>query len=323
MEIPVDLARPRNAVQDRILITYLVRRTLVSVLIVVIASVIIFTLVDAVSLSAFGVPLDSRMILSDYVGWAGNLLHGDLGTSQQQHASVASIIARNAWPTILLMGSSLALTVVLAIPFGACSAIRRHGFLDRAGRAFFFVGYSLPGFWLGAILQLVLGVYLVSWAGALALPISGIHTPGNDSLTDLLRHLALPVITLSLASLAQFARFQRGAMMEALSADYVRTARAKGLRDRSINYKHALRNALLPTVTLLALSMGAISGGAVVIETVFSWPGLGFLLVDSLFKGDFLVLVALLMINAVFIVFFNLVADLAYVLLDPRVSYDE
>ena len=103
----------------------------------------------------------------------------------------------------------------------------------------------------------------------------------------------------------------------------MRTARAKGLRDRSVNYKHALRNALLPTVTLLALSMGAISGGAVVIETVFSWPGLGFLLVGSLFRGDYLVLAALLMINAVFIVFFNLVADLAYVLLDPRVSYDE
>ena len=319
------------------MISYVLRRAFISVVIVVVASAIIFALVDAVALSASRMPLDLRVIFSGsgnpqpfvpsvissgYVGWAEDLLHGDLGTSQQQHVSVASIIARSVWPTVLLMGSSLALTVVLAIPFGAYSAIKRHGVLDRVGRAFFFVGYSLPGFWLGAILQLVLGIYLASWAGAHVFAISGIHSPGKNGFVDLLQHLALPVITLSLASLAQFARFQRGAMMEALSADYVRTARAKGLRDRSVNYKHALRNALLPTVTLLALSMGAISGGAVIIETVFSWPGLGFLLVTSLFKGDFLVLVALLMINVVFIVFFNFLADLTYVLLDPRVGYE-
>ena len=319
------------------MISYVLRRAFISVVIIVLASAIIFALVDAVALSAFRMPLDLRVIFSGsgnpqsfmpsvissgYVGWTEDLFRGDLGTSQQQHVSVASIIARNAWPTVLLMGSSLALTVILAIPFGAYSAIKRHGVLDRVGRAFFFVGYSLPGFWLGAILQLVLGIYLASWAGAHIFAISGIHSPGKDGFVDLLQHLALPVTTLSLASQAQFARFQRGAMMEALSADYVRTARAKGLRDRSVNYKHALRNALLPTVTLLALSMGAISGGAVIIETVFSWPGLGFLLVTSLFKGDFLVLVALLMINVVFIVFFNFLADLTYVLLDPRVGYE-
>ena len=319
------------------MISYVLRRAFISVVIVVVASAIIFALVDAVALSASRMPLDLRVIFSGsgnpqpfvpsvissgYVGWTEDLFRGDLGTSQQQHVSVASIIARNVWPTVLLMGSSLALTVILAIPFGAYSAIKRHGVLDRVGRAFFFVGYSLPGFWLGAILQLVLGIYLASWAGAHIFAISGIHSPGKDGFVDLLQHLALPVTTLSLASQAQFARFQRGAMMEALSADYVRTARAKGLRDRSVNYKHALRNALLPTVTLLALSMGAISGGAVIIETVFSWPGLGFLLVTSLFKGDFLVLVALLMINVVFIVFFNFLADLTYVLLDPRVGYE-
>ena len=219
------------------------------------------------------------------------------------------------------MGSSLALTVLLAVPFGAYSATRNRSALDRVGRAFFFVGYSLPGFWLGAILQLILGVYLAGWAGVRIFPISGIHNLGDGSSIDLIQHLILPVLTLSLASIAQFARFQRGTMMDALSADYVRTARAKGLRGRAVNYKHALRNALLPTVTLLALSMGAFSGGAVVIETVFSWPGLGFLLVDSLFKGDYQVLLALLEINMVFIVFFNLVADLTCVLLDPRVSY--
>ena len=286
------------------------------------ASATIFVLMDALSQARVGWRFDPTSLASGYAAWVGDLLHGNLGTSPLEHASVASIIARHVWPTVLLMGSSLALTAVLAVPFGAYSATRRNGLLDIAGRAFFFLGYGLPGFWLGVILQLVLGVYLVNWAGLHVFAISGMHDPGNSSLLDLLRHLTLPVVVLSLASLAQFARFQRGAMLEALSADYVNTARAKGLRERAVNYKHALRNALIPTATLFALSMGAISGGAVVIETVFSWPGLGFLLVNSLFTGNFEVLRALLLINVGFVIFFNLVADLAYAFLDPRVGYE-
>ena len=302
---------------------YFLKKTLFSFLMVLFASVTIFVLVEALTYAApGGGGIDLRHTVPGYFEWVRELSRGDLGNSFSQRASVASIIARNAWPTVLLMGSSLALTVVLAVPFGAYSAIKRHGFLDNAGRAFFFVGYSLPGFWLGAILQLVLGVYLVGLAGHHVLYVSGMRSPGNNSSMDLLQHLVLPVLTLSLASMAQFVRFQRGAMMEVLTADYVRTARAKGLSSRTVNYKHALRNALLPTITLFALSMGAISGGAVIIEYVFSWPGLGFLLLDSLSHSEFEVLRALLMINAGFIIFFNLVADLAYAALDPRVSYD-
>ena len=126
------------------------------------------------------------------------------------------------------MSSSLALTVIVAIPFGTYAAIKRHGLLDNAGRAFFFVGYSLPGFWLGAILQLVLGIYLAQWAGVRVFYVSGMATPGSGGAVDLLQHLVLPVVTLSVASVAQFVRFQRGAMVDALAADYVRAARAKG-----------------------------------------------------------------------------------------------
>lgn len=304
------------------MLTYFLRRTLVSVVMILLASATIFVLMDALRYARVGWHFDPSRLVSGYAVWVGDLLHGNLGTSPLQHASVASIVARHAWPTILLMGSSLALTAVLAVPFGAYSATKRNGVLDAAGRAFFFVGYGLPGFWLGAILQLVLGVYLVNWAGVHIFAISGMYDPGNGGFLDLLQHLTLPVVALSLASLAQFARFQRGAMLESLSEDYVRTARAKGLRERAVNYKHALRNALIPTVTLFVLSMEAISGGAVVIETVFSWPGLGFLLVNSLFTGDYDVLQTLLLINVIFVIFFNLVADLAYALLDPRVGYE-
>jgi peptide/nickel transport system permease protein len=139
---------------------------------------------------------------------------------------------------------------------------------------------------------------------------------------DLLQHLALPVITLSVISVAEFSRFQRSAMLDVLTSDYLRTARAKGLSQRVVYLKHGLRNALLPTVTLVALSIGLIFGGAVVTETVFAWPGLGFLLFDSLNKGDFNVARALLLIGAALVVFCNLLADIAYSFVDPRVRYE-
>ncbi|WP_273845784.1 ABC transporter permease [Rubrobacter calidifluminis] len=295
------------------MVGYLARRALFGLLTLFFASVIIFFVVGTLG--------QAVVTPGGYAAWAAGLLRGDLGTSLWQHASVDSVIALHVWPTVLLMGSSLALTVIVAIPFGTCAAIKRGGLLDNAGRAFFFVGYSLPGFWLGAILQLVLGIYLADWAGTRVFYVSGISTPGNGGVVDLLQHLVLPVITLSAASVAQFVRFQRGAMVDALASDYVRAARAKGLGRRGVYLKHALRNALLPTVTLFALSMGTISGGAIVIEAVFSWPGLGFLFVDSLAKGDYEVIRALAIINAAFVIFFNLLADVAYTLLDPRISY--
>jgi peptide/nickel transport system permease protein len=144
----------------------------------------------------------------------------------------------------------------------------------------------------------------------------------GGGIVDLLQHLALPVITLSVISVAEFSRFQRSAMLDVLASDYLRTARAKGLSQRLVYLKHALRNALLPTVTLVALSIGLIFGGAVVTETVFAWPGLGFLLFDSLNKGDFNVARALLLIGAALVVFCNLLADIAYSFVDPRVRYD-
>jgi peptide/nickel transport system permease protein len=318
---------------------YIVRRTIFSVVVLFFSSVVIFWLVALGPDPLTELKLNPRVTQADveritaaygldqplpiqYGIWMRDIVfHADFGTSFKQNTSVNSIIVLRIWPTALLMGASLLVTVLIAIPFGIYSAIRKYSALDNAGTFLSFVGYSMPTFWLGLILQLVLGVYLTGWAGYRFFFISGMSSANGAGPVDLLQHLALPVITLSVISVAEFSRFQRSAMLDVLSADYLRTARAKGLSQRVVYLKHALRNALLPTVTLVALSIGLIFGGAVITETVFAWPGLGYLLFDSLNKGDFNVARALLLIGAALVIFFNLVADIVYSFVDPRVSY--
>ena len=319
------------------MVAYIVRKVVFSLVVLFLASIVIFGLValgpDPLAElrqnpSIRGEDLEriaDRYGLNDplyvqYGIWMGDMLQGDLGQSFKQQAPVTSIIAPRIWPTILLMGASLIFTVIIALPFGIYSAIKKYSALDNAGTFLSFMGYSMPSFWLGLILQLVLGIYLADWAGRRIFYVSGMSTDGG--FVDLLQHLTLPVLTLSAISIAEFSRFKRGAMLEVLTSDYLRTARAKGLSQWTVYMKHALRNALIPTITLVALSMGTAFGGAVITETGFSWPGLGFLLSDAIFKGDYNVVRALLMVSAALIIVFNLVADIAYSLIDPRVSYD-
>jgi len=324
----------------RTLFAYIVRKTIFSILVLFLSSIVIFGLVALGPDPLTELKLNPRVTQADvnriteeygldqplpvqYGIWMRDIVfHGDFGTSFKQNTSVNSIMVIRIWPTVLLMGASLMVTVLIAIPFGIYSAIKKYSTLDNAGTLLSFVGYSMPTFWLGLILQLVLGVYLTAWSGHRIVYISGMSNPEGGGIVDLLQHLALPTITLSVISVAEFSRFQRSAMLDVLASDYIRTARAKGLSRRVVYLKHALRNALLPTVTLVALSVGLIFGGAVITETVFAWPGLGYLLADSLFKGDYNVARALLLIGAALIVFFNLVADILYSLVDPRVSYN-
>lgn len=319
------------------MVAYTVRKLVFSLVVLLFASIAIFTLVNLGPGPLTELKNNPRISDEDvqritniygldkslperYFIWVGGLVQGDLGYSVKLQSQVNDLIVPRVWPTVLLMGSSLIFTVVVAIPFGVYSAIKKYSALDNAGTFLSFVGYSMPSFWLGLILQLVLGVYLTSWAGARIFYTSGMTTTGG--VVDLLQHLTLPVLTLSAISLASYSRFQRGAMLDVLSSDYLRTARAKGLSRRSVYLKHALRNALIPVVTVIALDMGVLLGGAVITETVFAWPGLGFLLADSLYKGDYNVAQGLLIISAALIVFFNYVADIAYSIVDPRISYD-
>jgi peptide/nickel transport system permease protein len=321
------------------MLSYIARKALFSVVVLFVASAVIFVLVslsgdplaelrtnpnvqqeDIERLTAqYG--LDQPLPVQ-YLIWLGDLLHGDLGTSFKQYASVNSIIAPRIVPTFLLVGSALVVTAVLAIPFGVYSAIRKYTLADNAGTFLSFLGFSMPIFWLGLILQLVFGIYLTAWAGTRIFFVSGMTSVGDTGPIDLLQHLVLPVTALAVIEVATLSRFQRSAMLDVISSDYLRTARAKGLSQWTVYLKHALRNAMIPSITLLALKVGLIFNGAVITESVFAWPGLGFLLVDSLNKGDYNVARGILIISAALIVVFNLVADLAYSLVDPRVSYD-
>lgn len=319
---------------------YVVRRTLFSVVILFFASIAIFLLVslagdpladlrqnprirgeDLQRLSAqYGL---DQPLYRQYLIWMGDLLRGDLGTSFKQQAPVNEIIGRRVVPTLLLSGTSLLITLVIAIPLGIYQAIRKYSRTDNLATVLAFLGFSTPVFLLGLLLQLVFGIYLAEWTGQRIFYISGISDPySGGGFLDLVRHLVLPATTLAVISIAIFSRFQRSAMLDVLSSDYLRTARAKGLSRRRVYLKHALRNALIPTVTLLALSLGTLIAGSVITETVFAWPGLGFLFYDTLSKGDYNVARGILMILAVLIVFFNLVADLAYAVVDPRITYD-
>jgi peptide/nickel transport system permease protein len=321
------------------MLSYIVRKALFSIVVLFVASAVIFVLVslsgdplaelrtnpnvqqDDIERLTAQYGLDQPLPVQ-YLIWLGDLLHGDLGTSFKQYASVNSIIAPRIIPTFLLVGSALVVTAVLAIPFGVYSAIKKYTLADNAGTFLSFLGFSMPIFWLGLILQLVFGIYLTAWAGTRIFFVSGMTSVGDTGPIDLLQHLALPVTALAVIEVATLSRFQRSAMLDVISSDYLRTARAKGLSQWTVYLKHALRNAMIPSITLLALKVGLIFNGAVITESVFAWPGLGFLLVDSLNKGDYNVARGILIISAALIVVFNLVADLAYSLVDPRVSYD-
>ncbi len=319
------------------MLAYVIRRILFSIVVLIFSSMAIFMLVRLSGDPLAQLRQNPRITGDDieriskiygldqplpqqYLLWVGGMLQGDLGTSFKQNAPVNDIIGRRVGPTVLLIGTSLVVTVLIAVPLGIFQAIRKYSFLDNLFTFGAFTGFSTPVFVLALFLQLILGVYLTRWAGTRIFYTSGMTTTGG--FVDLLQHLVLPVASIAVISIAQYSRFQRSAMLNVLSTDYLRTARAKGLSRAKVYFKHALRNAIIPIVTLVALSMGTVLAGAIVTESVFAWPGLGFLLIDSLTKADYNVARSLIMLIAVVIVIFNLIADLLYAAVDPRIRYN-
>jgi len=273
-----------------------------------------------------------------YFKWLGRALQGDFGLSRTYAIPAAEFIFVQRLPmTLLLSGTAFLIAVVVAIPIGVLSALRKYTVLDYAITFLAFVGYSTPVFWLGIMLLLVFAVWLPEWLYGLGLlpapepllPPGGYVTPGLEPesvgvwtyLKDRLRYLILPAFTLSVISMAGWTRFMRASMLEVLSQDYVRTARAKGLSERIVVYKHALRNALIPIVTLMGLAIPGLFSGAVLTETIFSWPGMGRALYDSLVEKDYNVAMTALVFLALLTAVFNLIADLMYAVVDPRIRY--
>jgi peptide/nickel transport system permease protein len=256
-----------------------------------------------------------RPILERYAAWAGAALQGDFGWSRGFRRPVLEVIAPRLANTLLLMGSALVLALALGLPLGIWAAARQGRFADRAINLACFASAATPTFWLALLLMMLFAVEL-GWLPAGSLP------PADAGLIERLRHLALPVTTLALVEAGAFARHMRAAMIEALAQDYVRTARAKGASGLRVLLVHALRNALLPVTTVAALGFGGLFSGALVTETMFSWPGMGKLIYDAILGSDFnLALVALLFATLVTLLA-NLAADLSYAALDPRIAFD-
>ena len=250
--------------------------------------------------------------------WLGELARGNLGQSMVSSQSVTELIGSHAWPSIQLNLIGIVLSTVLGITFGVVQAIKKYSLFDYTAAFFSFFYVSMPGFFL-AMLLIYLVALRLGW-----LPTSGYETVGIDStLMDRLRHLILPAATLSLGGMPYIMRITRTAMLEVLGQDYIRTARAKGLAERVVTRKHALRNCLVPVTTLVGGMVMWLFSGSIIVETVFQWPGLGLLFIRVVGERDYPTIMGLVFVSSLLAIFVVLLTDIAYTWIDPRVRLDQ
>lgn len=256
-----------------------------------------------------------KPLLQQYFIWLGNLLTGDFGRSYNLNRPVLDEVLERLGPTLLLASCALLLCTLLGILAGVISAVRQYGWPDKLITLFVLIGISTPAFWLGLVLILLFAVH---WQ---LLPASGMVTPyAGGGVMDVLRHLILPASALALVATGVIARLSRASMLEVLRQDYIRTARAKGLHESRVIYRHAFKNALVTIVPVIGIQAGFVLGGAVYIETVFQWPGIGRMLVTAITTRDILLVQGGVLIVAACYVLFNLLADVTQYWLDPRIK---
>ncbi len=313
---------------------YTFRRTLLAIPLLIMISIISFTIInmapgdvtsmfinpdsdpaDIAALRAhFG--LDKPLLVRYFI-WLGRVLTGDLGTSMWVGRPVLDMIMERLPNTLILAGVSMLLSFAVAIPFGIISATKRYSIFDYTSTTFAFVGLSLPNFWFGLMLILLFSLKL-GW-----LPSGGMRANFDEfELIDRLRHLILPAIVLATGTMASKTRYMRSSMLEVIRQDYIRTARSKGLSERVVIYKHALKNALLPIITLFGLLLPSLVSGAVITESIFSWPGIGRLVVEAIWTRDYPVIMGVNMMGAIMVIIGSLIADIGYALADPRIKYN-
>jgi peptide/nickel transport system permease protein len=257
-----------------------------------------------------------------YALWLTHIVRGDFGYSTSNSMDVIAALYDRMSATLTLMGCAFGFSLLVGVSLGIYSALKPYTWQDYAITTFAFFGQSMPVFWLALMMQLAFSVTGLTLFGYhFALPSAGIASQDNFDWGDRITHLILPVLVLSLLQIAQWSRFMRSSMLEVIKTDYVRTAQAKGLSRRVVVMKHAFKNALIPLVTILALSLPSLVGGAIITETIFAWPGMGRLFFNALGQFDFALLMGYLMIASFLVVFFNLMADVTYAWLDPRVKY--
>src|SRR5437660_1407029 len=316
---------------------FLVRRSIEMAVTLVLASILLFGILNL----APGGPFDARIasahiqdinylerlnkligldkpIHERYLIWVSGVLHGNLGESWTiaRGQPVNNTIGLRLPNTIMLMTTGLVFSLLIAILIGTVSAVRQYSLLDNFFTAFSFFGISIPAFWFGLIMLKFFGLELKIF------PIGGLYTVGKqDDLLDRAWHLILPMIVLSLLQVAQWSRFLRSSLLETLRQDYIRTARAKGQVERLVLFRHAFRNALIPLLTVIAIAVPGLFGGAIFTETIFNWPGMGQLLIGAVGASDWPVAMGVVIITAGLTILANFIADVAYVVIDPRIRY--
>ena len=313
--------------------TYILRRLLQGVAVLFVVSVVVFAIVHA----APGGPallnqpdmdpnvareMRASLGLDDplpvqYGRWIRNAVAGNFGKSYQHSLPTTQLLRDRIPNTLLLSGTALVMAVLLAVPLGTISALYRYSWLDYLATVIAFAGVSIPVFWLAILMIIVFSVQL-GW-----LPSAGMVTVGAVfSLRDLVAHLVMPALVLATFPLAQLTRYVRSSMVDVLAQDYIRTARAKGLPETALLARHALRNALIPMLTVLGVLTPRLLGGAVITETIFAWPGLGRLAVDAAITRDYPVIMSVTLLVSALVVVSNLVTDLLYGIVDPRISLE-
>jgi peptide/nickel transport system permease protein len=313
------------------MVSYILRRVLSTVPVMAIVALFVFSLLyiapgdpaaiiagdqaspDDIERIRQGLGLD-RPFLVQFGSWLWRILHGDLGTSIFTNLPVSSLIAQRIEPTLSLMVLTLVLTIVVAVPLGVLAAWKAGSWVDRTIMAFAVFAFSLPVFVVGYVLAFVFALQF-EW-----LPVQG-YTPLAEGFWPWLQNLILPVLALGCVYIALIARITRASMLEVLQQDYIRTARAKGLDQRSILFVHALKNAAVPIITVIGIGVALLIGGAVVTESVFAIPGLGRLTIDAILRRDYPVIQGIVLMFSFLYVLVNLMVDLTYTLVDPRIRY--
>jgi peptide/nickel transport system permease protein len=315
------------------MLKYLVRRIFIALPVILGVTVISYFIISLAPGNAVDLMVDPTMSKADiaqrkhdlgldqpipvrYAHWLVELAHGNLGYSYLNSQPVAQRISERIVPTLGLSLTALFIAYLVAIPVGVISATRQYSWVDYSSSVLALVGVSIPGFFLGIGLIYVFSLKL-DW-----LPVSGMRTLGiADNPLDLLKHLILPAIVLSTGTMGSVTRYTRSAVLEVVRQDYIRTARAKGLAERVIVYKHAVRNALIPVITLLGLQIPTLLGGAIITEQIFGWPGMGRLAIDAITQRDYPVLMGLNLLAAVLVVAGGLLSDMLYSSADPRIRF--
>ncbi len=316
------------------MVKYVVRRLAVSVPLLFGITIIIFVLANLMPGDAVGAMMTDTSVSSEvmelqrarlgldkpmplrYVLWVGQLLQGNLGSSFISGRPINQLVGERIGPTLELMGISLIFSLIIGITLGIISALKQYSALDYVLTILGFAGISMPVFFVGMLLMYVFSLKL-RW-----LPTSGMSTPGQPlSLLDNLKHLLLPALAIGILRVASFMRYTRASMLEVLHSEYLMTARAKGLRERTVLVRHALRNALIPIVTVVGLNLPALLVGAVFIETIFQWPGMGRLFITAVTQRDSPVIMGVTLLTSIGVLISNLLVDVTYALVDPRIRY--